>query len=64
MGNVCNAITGPKRALFNTFRDVGGVVKADGTSASPRNTCQAYYGKQKSTGGSNSGTKKPKDVLT
>ena len=63
VGNVCNAKTGPKRALFNTVRDVGGVVEADGTSALPRNTRQAYYEKQKSTGGSNSGTKKPKDVL-
>lgn len=63
VGNVCNAKTGPKRALFNTVRDVGGVVEADGTSALPRNTRQAYYEKQKSTGGSNSGTKKSKDVL-
>ena len=60
---MCNAKTGPKRALFNTVTDVGGVVEADGTSALPRNTRQAYYEKQKSTGGSNSGTKKPKDVL-
>lgn len=60
---MCNAKTGPKRALFNTVRDVGGVVEADGTSALPRNTHQAYYENQKSTGGSNSGAKKPKDVL-
>ena len=53
---MCNSKTGPKRALFNTVRDVGGVVEADGTSALPRNTRQAYYEKQKSTGGSNSGT--------
>ena len=63
VGNMYNAKTGPKHELFNTVRDVGGIVEAGGTSALPRNTHQAYYEKQKLTGGSYSGTKKPKDVL-
>ena len=58
--NVCDGKTGPKRALFNTVRDVGGVIEVDSTSALPRNTRQAYYEKQKSL---DSGAMKPKDVL-
>lgn len=58
--NVFDGKTGPKRALFNTVRDVGGVMEVDSTSALPRNTRQAYYEKQQSA---DSGTKKPKDVL-
>lgn len=58
--NVFDGKTGPKRALFNNVRDVGGVMEVDSTSALPRNTRQAYYEKQQSA---DSGTKKPKDVL-
>ena len=43
--NECDGTTGPKRTLFNTVLDFGGVNEVDSTSALPRNTHQAYYEK-------------------
>ena len=42
VSNLCDGKAGPKRALFKTERDVGGISEAASTSDLLRNSCQAY----------------------
>ena len=63
VSNLCNGKAGPKRALFKTVRDVGGISEAASTSDLPQNSRQAYYEKTKSTNDVSDRAKGSKDAL-